>query len=311
MNKRPRLLRLVALTVVVALPLLGLSGVASAKAAKKCHKTHSCSAGSGSGGSGGIGGAPPTILVTASPNPLVETGSSIIDAVLQVETSPSFAGDQVTISSSQLASTCATVDYNTVRTGVIYVQTTTNVTVVLDDDGNATVDMSGIDCAPGSSVIEADLDSAPYYTALTTLVANPPVVTTAGVTGYPNPEVETGDTTTGPNGASGDSDVYTVFEVETDPVYAEQTVEIDSAQLDASCGGGWDWSSPYGAQFAGIGINPGPEITAPLDDDGNAVFTFLGVSCAASTYEVIADVEAGDHPTYVTTYTVDPPAPTI
>jgi hypothetical protein len=44
---------------------------------------------------------------------------------------------------------------------------------------------------------------------------------------------------------------------------------------------------------------------------GNAVFGFFGSSCAAGTAQVIADVEAGSHPTYVLSYTVDPPAPTI
>jgi hypothetical protein len=56
---------------------------------------------------------------------------------------------------------------------------------------------------------------------------NPPVVTTEGLTGYPQTsrrpvttrEVETGDTL-----ASGESDIYAVFYVETSPVYAEQPV---------------------------------------------------------------------------------------
>ena len=50
---------------------------------------------------------------------------------------------------------------------------------------------------------------------------------------------------------------------------------------------------------------------AILDDDGNAVFRFFGKSCAAGTWQVIADVEAGINSTYVSTYTVKPPAPTI
>jgi hypothetical protein len=54
-----------------------------------------------------------------------------------------------------------------------------------------------------------------------------------------------------------------------------------------------------------------PPATTTLDDDGNAVFIFEGVSCAAGTWDVIADVDAGDHPTYVSTFTVSPPAPTI
>jgi hypothetical protein len=45
-----------------------------------------------------------------------------------------------------------------------------------------------------------------------------------------NGEVETGDTT-----ASGDSDVYAVFYVETDPVLAEPQVEINSTELEDRC----------------------------------------------------------------------------
>ena len=188
------------------------------------------------------------------------------------------------------------------------------ITAVLDDDGNATVDVAGLDCAPGTDVIEADLEQAPYLTALTTLTATPPAVSTPGVTGYPNPEVETGDTTTGINGPSGNSDVYAIFYVEDNPVYAEQDVEIGSAQLEARCGEGWEWiSGNFGTDVGGPGgmANTGPEATTTLDDDGNAVFAFKGISCAAGDSEVIADVEAGTHDTFYTTYTITAPEPTI
>ena len=115
------------------------------------------------------------------------------------------------------------------------------------------------------------------------------------------------------NNDIGNSDIFAVFYVETSPVYAEQAVEIGSAQLEAGCGGGWVWISPNpnGLSESGTGVNAGLEAQAILDDDGNAVFGFWGKSCAATTAEVIADVEAGSHPTYLTTYTVLPPAPTI
>jgi hypothetical protein len=48
-----------------------------------------------------------------------------------------------------------------------------------------------------------------------------------------------------------------------------------------------------------------------LDNDGNATFAFSGESCAAGPSAVIADVLAGIHSTYVTTYTIAAPAPTI
>jgi hypothetical protein len=293
-------LRVVALAVVAALPLVGMSQVAAARtpAAKVCHKTHSCKSGGGSPTGSGTGADPAPITVQVDPNPLVETGPSLVAAVIQVETSPSFAGDPVDISSSQLTAACG---------GVVgFIANTTaglnSVTVILDDDGNASVVVEGTDCAPGPSVIEADLTVAPYDTALTTLTANPPVVTVAGVSGYPTTSgtVTTGEVETGDTAATGESNVYGVFYVETSPVYAEQPVEISSTQLQDRCGGLYTWTTFLG------GTN-----SSTLDDDGNAVFVFLGSSCAAGPSEVVADVEAGTHPTYTTTFDVVAPVPTI
>jgi hypothetical protein len=248
------------------------------------------------------------MVVTASPNPLIETGPSLVMTVVQVSTSPSFADDNVTLSSTQLLSSCSLLYFIPFRGNP-----QDNVVLTLDNEGNATAIVVGEQCAPGPDVIEADLMVAPYYTAIVTLQVLPPEVTTAGVTGYPNPEVEVGDTNTVGNNDIGSSDVFAVFYVETDPVYAEQQVEIDSAQLDAGCGGGWVWISPNpsGLSESGTGINTGLEAQAVLDDEGNAVFGFFGKSCAAQTAQVIADVEAGVHTTYVTDYTVSPPAPII
>ena len=61
----------------------------------------------------------------------------------------------------------------------------------------------------------------------------------------------------------------------------------------------------------GTGVNNNRRAATILDDDGNATFVFKGTSCAAGPSQVIADVLAGTHQTYVTTFTVDPPAPTI
>ncbi len=175
-------------------------------------------------------------------------------------------------------------------------------TVVLDDDGNAAVVVEGLDCAPGPSLIEADLAVAPFLTAITTLSARPPVVTAAGVTGYPTTsgtvttgEVETGDTVT-----SGDSDVYAVFYVEDNPVYAEQPVQINSAQLTDRCITGSTWTTLTGGTNSSF-----------LDDDGNAVFVFFGSSCAAGSSLVTADVEAGTNDTFTTTFNIVAPQPTI
>jgi len=294
MSVRHRFLPVVVVALVATVSFVGPSAVAGAKTpAKGCHKTHSCKSGGGSGT-----GTPPLITVQVDPNPLVETGPSLVAAVIQVETSPSFAGDPVEIDSSQLTNSCG---------GIIgFLSDTTaglnNVTVTLDDDGNAAVVMNGTECAPGPSLVEADLVEAPYYTATTTLNVAPPNVTTAGVTGYPTTSgiITTGEVETGDTPASGDSDVYGVFYVETDPVYAELPVEISSTQLQDRCLGGYTWTTFQG------GTN-----TSTLDNDGNAVFVFLGSSCGAGPSQVVADVDAGTHPTYMTTFTIVAPTPTI
>src|ERR1700735_3120556 len=108
--RKSRSLRALSMAVVIALPLLGVWGVATAakvKAAKGCHKTHSCKKSGGGSGSGTGGpGSPPEVSVQVDPNPLVETGPSLVTAVIQVEMAPIFAGDPVTISSQQLVNAC-------------------------------------------------------------------------------------------------------------------------------------------------------------------------------------------------------------
>jgi hypothetical protein len=326
---RRSLWRLTALAVIVAMPLVGTAATASAKAAKAApnctkHPHKAACRTTGTGGASGAGTGP-QITLQIDPEPVVETGQSEIHAVLQVETLPSFAGDTVLIESSQLTASCLSVSYENLQVPGGLPQTippTINVQsnqigAVLDDDGNATVVVDALNCAPGPSLIVADLEVAPYLTATSTLVADPPVVTAEGLTVNPrlgglNQVLETGDSAT-----SGNSDVYAVFYVETDPVYAEQPVEIGSSQLEGRCGQGWVWeagNASAGAAptvAAGNGVNAGTEVTTLLDDDGNAVFVFKGASCAAGPSQVIADVEAGTHPTYVAEFTVVAPEPVI
>jgi hypothetical protein len=322
MHRHRRPLHFVAMAVVVALPLLGMSGQASAKVkAKGCHKTHTCQNGGGSG-SAGSGGAPGPITVQIDPNPAVETGSSFVLVVVQVETSPSFAGDAVDLISTQFAASCHSTAWLTFA-GPHQKPSPTSIILTLDNDGNAQAAMQGFNCAPGQSVVEADLAVAPFYTALGTLTVAPPAVTAPGVYGYPTTsgtvtggDVETGDSATA--GVPGpESDLIAAFEVETSPVYAEQTVEISSPELQARCGEFWEFL-PFnnGPGLPSIGQGPvtvttNATATNVLDDDGNALFLFLGTSCAAGPSVVTADVEAGDHPTYTTTFNVLPPQPTI
>jgi len=247
---------------------------------------------------------------TSSAQPVATGDGSQVHAVIQIETSPAYAGDTVHIDSSQLQASCGgTITFETIQgAGVGPANPRTSedfIDVVLDDDGNVTVVVDGEPCAPGMDLIEADLTVAPFLTATRVLDVQPPQVTPAGLSASPANEVETGNSPT-----SGDSDVYTVFYVETDPVYAEQTVEISSPQLEDRCGEGWRWEPGSGGtpidQTSGTGT-----ATAVLDDDGNATFAFKGASCGAGPSAVIADVLAGSHPTYVTTYTVVAPQPTL
>ncbi len=308
MNVRhSRLTRLIALTVVVSMPVLGLAGVASAAAKGSpawCAK-HPGAAGRAAGcprsGGGGTGGPPPVteIQVTVSPNPVIETGVSEIHAVVQVEAQPAFANDPVFIYSQQLINSCENVEFRVNGGNKLSVEQGESATVDLDNDGNATVELDAYECAPGPSLVEADLVDAPYYTATTTLQALPPNVTAPGLTAFPNPEVEVGDgTLTGSN-------VYAVFYFEDNPVYAETPVEISSAQLQNRCLGGHHWSA---GNEDSIDINGA--ITT-LDNDGNAVFLFEGISCAPGPSTVVGDLIQGTHDTFSTVYTITAPTPTV
>jgi hypothetical protein len=296
------------MAVVISLPLLGMSGVASAKASKGCHKTHSCK---GAGGTGsGTGGTPPLMTLQIDPNPLVETYHSDVLAIVQVETSPSLAGDTVTVNSPQLSSACGVAQYFSAASPVgLAVSFRNSIQLTLDNEGNATTVLDGRSCAPGQNLVEADLNVAPYYTALTTLDVEPPAVTTSGLYGYPTTSgtVSGGEVETGDSALPDSSVAYAVFYVETDPVYAEQTVQISSPQLVDRCNGGISVLGSTGFEsFLGDRNS-----TATLDDDGNAVFIFIGGSCAAGSSVVTADVEAGTHATYTTTFNILPPQPTI
>ena len=154
--RHSRLARLVALTVVVSMPLVGMAGVASAskvKAGPNCVKhphRAKCKAGGG-GGTGGTGGAtPPNIIVGVAPDPVQEVGTSEIDAVIQVEALDIFANQTVDISSQQLYLDCLSLTWRSSAAGVTSAVIGTGAEVdgvTLDNDGNATVEIQGEDCA--------------------------------------------------------------------------------------------------------------------------------------------------------------------
>jgi hypothetical protein len=279
MHVRRILVALAALPVVMSMSVLGVSGVASAK-------------------------PKPQILVTASPNPLIETGVSEIHAVVQVEARPVYAGMSVDIESEQLVLACSAVYFaqNSGLSESVSFGVGEPAVVTLDNDGNATVELDAYGCPPVHYLLEADLVKAPYYTATTILKVKGPKKTPNGLFGYPNPEVETGD------GTSTGSNVYAVFYVEMPSVYAEAPVQISSPELQGRCLSGFEWSA------GNTGYPPSHSTTGGvstfLDDDGNAVFVFEGISCASGPSTVTAVLVSGAY-SVKTKYVIDSPRPTV
>jgi hypothetical protein len=253
--------------------------------------------------------AAPQILVTCSPNPVVETATSNVDVVCQVEANPTFAGKAVTISSTQFASHCVgSVEFETFVTSSF----ASFITLTLDNDGNATLLVIGTNCAPGSAIVTADVDSPPFSTAITKLIITPPQVTPPGVKGFPANEVEVGDGGPAAPGAGNNaaSEVDAIFYIETNPVFAEQTATLTSDQLVERCGGGFFYLASFDTVLAFGAPRTGVVVSGTIDNDGNLVFEFQGSSCAAGKSTVIADVQSNG-PTYSTQFDIMPPAVTI
>ena len=228
------------------------------------------------------------IVITVSPDTLVETGQAEVHAVIEVRASPSYAGVVVNLESLQLQKACGgriTFQYlpdgNTESAGA-----DNQINVTLDSDGNATVAVSGTYCVPGHSVVKAKLMTHPSHVAKTTLTFGPPAVTTPGLTVSPSGEVETGE----------DAAVYAVFTFETNSASAGQKVAISSAELESSCRA-WVWDPGNGGSTnRGSGVsNYAPSTT--LDSDGNAVFVFAGVYCTSGTSTVTAVAGSTSHTT--------------
>jgi hypothetical protein len=256
--------------------------------------------------------APPTetgaCVVHALPPSFMDQGefgaaSSVAD-VVEVECQEVFAEKTVTISANELYSRC---DQRLSWTEPSEWDPTTgpNTTVTLDNDGNATaVVFGGPSCAAGQSLIAAHLDVAPFSTAVTTFTVLPPQPSEPGVFATPATKVE----------GEVNSDVATIIQVEFPPVFAEQPVNIDAAQLYSRC-----HVSPK-LLFVEM-TSEGPTVKAresgevrevPLDNDGNAFVVLLGAnSCAAGTSMIEASLENAPYTTVTTDFTVEAPRPTF
>jgi hypothetical protein len=248
------------------------------------------------------GGAParPTsgasLTVRVTPNPDVETGPAEVHAVVQVS-GPSFAGQDVTISSSQLQAACAgSFTFETLQGGSASTPVTGgSLSVALDNLGHAAVSLSGSSCAPGPSAVDASLSSAPGTNATTDLDVDPPQGTTTGLYGYPASDL-----------ATSDGDVYAVFDMEMNSAYAGSTVGIESVELENDCAGGWRWEPGNGGTATTQGT-----ATTILDDFGNATFVFEGNTCAAGHFTVKSLLTVAPYTTDSTTLTLVSDAPTI
>jgi hypothetical protein len=122
-------------------------------------------------------------------------------------------------------------------------------------------------------------------------------------TGGGSPSVLTLTVSPDPIVEVGDSDVYAEFSVAVDPVYAGLTVDTASA-LNDRCRQGVTWTTNQGS-FSGS------TAAASIDDEGNATFEVLGVSCASGPLAVVADVEGGTNPTSALSVSIEPPEPVI
>jgi hypothetical protein len=252
------------------------------------------------------------IIVRVSSNPIVETSSSDVFAIIQIEANPGFANHSVTIASTQLSSHCSHNPGNEVFYGHTAgaALSPNSITVPLDNNGNVTVFVFARDCHPGSDLVEASLNTPPFATAVTRLILKPPQVTPPGVHAFPNPEVETSD---GGPGQGPASQVYFLFNVEADPVFAEQNVTIISNELTSRCGLGSQWVGVSGlaGHFALFpGGSTGDNFSSIADNDGNTAFVFIGSSCAAGKSTVIAEI-LNNGPTFSTQVNILPPAATI
>jgi len=254
------------------------------------------------------GDPPETCVVHALPSSFMDQGefgaaSSVAD-IVEVECEEVYAEREVTISANELYSRCDhrlwwTVPYD------YSPSSGPNTTVTLDNDGNATaVLFGGPSCAAGESLIAAHLDVAPYSTAVTSFVVMPPRVTEPGVFATPAAKVE-GEVY---------SDVATIVQVEFNPVFAEEPVNINAAQLYSRC--------RYKPKLLFVEVSSGgPRVRSSeseetlgltLDNDGNAFVVLLGAqSCAAGPVMIEASLENAPYTTYATTFKVEPPVPTF
>jgi hypothetical protein len=291
---------------VLALSLFVLSGTAFA------HVTHHKSAKPriSAGGSS----SPETCVVHALPSHFMDQGefdnSSSVADIIEVECEEVYAEKYVRISANELYSRCDKSlywrtpyghDEGANKWGFV---TGPSFSVELDNDGNATaIVLGGPSCAAGESLIAAHLEVPPFTTVTTPFRVDPPrPAEKLGVEATPESKIE----------GENYSDVATILQVEFDPVFAEEPVWVDFAQVYARCHRSpktevitFSYGYPHVESYT-------ESETVYLDNDGNAFAVLVGnSSCAAGPSLIEASLENAPYTTETTTFTIDPPQPTF
>jgi hypothetical protein len=296
---------------VLALSLFVLSGTAFA------HSTHHKKAKPRAESSDPGSSAPETCVVHALPPRFMDQGefgsaSSVAD-IIEVECEEVYAEKHVRISANELYSRCDKKLYWRTPFGhdeaatVSGFATGSSFSVELDNDGNATaIVVGGPSCAAGESLISAHLEVPPFTTVTTPFTVDPP---------RPPTEQEQGVVATPDRKVEGEiySDVATILQVRFDPVFAEEPVWVDFAQVYARC-----HRAPH-TEVITMGDRGFPLVNSEtesetlfLDNDGNAFAVLIGnSSCAAGRSLIEASLENAPYTTKTTTFTIDPPRPTF
>ena len=174
------------------------------------------------------------------------TSSSVAD-IVSVECEPVYAEHYVTISANELYSRCDKTLYWSEAAPFELTGSQPSYKVRLDNDGNGgAVLWGGPSCAAGESLVAAHLDEAPFTTVTTSFTVLPPRPTEPGVIAEPS---------AGAVEAEENSSAAAIIEVEFPPVFAEEPVNINAAQLDSRCHQGeLTWVGPEG-EILGYGLN--------------------------------------------------------
>ena len=226
------------------------------------------------------------------------TSSSVAD-IVSVECEEVYAEKEVTISANELYSRCDKLLYWSEAAPFDPTGSQPSFTVKLDNDGNGgAVLWGGPSCAAGESLVAAHLDVAPFTTVTTSFTVLPPRPTEPGVTAEP---------AAGAVESEENSSAAAIIQVEAPPVFAEEPVNINAAQLQSRCHiGNLKWIGPEAEQ-----VGEGENVSVNLDNDGNAFVVALGgESCAAGSSLIEASLENAPYTTWTTEFNILPPQPT-